>query len=133
MTGGVMRVSITSHIRSPGPLSAMKARRWHLDTRRADAFDPLGGVADPAPSSDVVVEPGVAVDENIDPGPVLGRDVAGKAVEMLFAIACCEKPCDSGMPRRFSVYQLGRGRAPVVVVSNALPLVMVSTALSYRP
>ena len=24
MTGGVMRVSITSHIRSPGPLSAMK-------------------------------------------------------------------------------------------------------------
>ena len=23
-TGGVMRVSITSHIRSPGPLSAMK-------------------------------------------------------------------------------------------------------------
>src|SRR6185295_19820374 len=31
------------------------------------------------------------------------------------------------MPRRFSVYQLGRGSAPVVVVSSALPLVTVCT------
>jgi hypothetical protein len=30
------------------------------------------------------------------------------------------------MPRRFAVYQLGRGSAPVVVVSRALPLVAVN-------
>ena len=31
------------------------------------------------------------------------------------------------MPRRFSVYQLGRGSAPVVVVRRALPFVVVNT------
>jgi hypothetical protein len=39
------------------------------------------------------------------------------------------------MPRWFSVYQLGRGSAPVVVVSSALSLVTVntlSTSISLR-
>ena len=63
-----------------------EARGRHLDARRADAFDPLGGVAHPASSGDVVVEPRVAVDENIDAGAVLGRDMAGEAVEMLLAV-----------------------------------------------
>jgi hypothetical protein len=34
------------------------------------------------------------------------------------------------MPRRFSVYQLGRGSAPVVVVKRALPFVVVNTPTS---
>ena len=60
---------------------------------------------------------------------MLGSDVAGQAVEMLFAISRCEKPRDSGRPRRLAVYQLGRGSAPVVVVTSALPLVAVNIAM----
>ena len=69
-----------------GPLVGHEARGRHLDARRADALDALGRVAHPASPGDVVVEPGVAVDENVDPGAVLGGDVAGEAVEMLFAV-----------------------------------------------
>jgi hypothetical protein len=43
-------------------------------------------VADPAAPGDVVVEPRVAVDEDVDAGAVLRRHVAGKAVEVLLAI-----------------------------------------------
>ena len=46
---------------------------------------------------------------------------------MLLAVGEAGKPCESGMPRRFSVYQFGRGSAPVVVVRSALPFVVVNT------
>src|ERR1035438_9493801 len=37
------------------------------------------------------------------------------------------------MPRRFSVYQLGRGSAPVVVVSSAFSLVAVNIEFPPNP
>jgi hypothetical protein len=53
---------------------------------------------------------------------MLGGDVAGEAIEVLLAVGSLR----DGMPRRFAVYQLGRGSAPVVVVSRALSLVAVN-------
>ena len=50
----------------------------------ANILAALGNV--PTPAGDVVVEPGVAVHENVDAGAVLGRHVAGEAVEMLFPV-----------------------------------------------
>src|SRR5262249_1331013 len=63
-----------------------EARR-HFDARFADAVDALGGVTHPAAAGDVVVETGVAVDENIDAGAVLSGDVAGETIEMLLAVS----------------------------------------------
>ena len=37
-------------------------------------------------SGDVVIEPGVAVHHDVDASAVLGRDMAGQAVEMLLPI-----------------------------------------------
>ena len=81
-----MRVSITSHIRSPGPLSAMKPAGGTSTRGAADAGDALGDVAHPGASGDVVVEPGVAVHHDVDAGAMLRRHVAGQTVEMLFAV-----------------------------------------------
>src|SRR5262249_48108013 len=64
-----------------------EVRRRHFDARFADAVDALGGVTHPAAAGDVVVETRVAVDENIDAGAVLRRDVAGEAIEMLLAVS----------------------------------------------
>jgi hypothetical protein len=50
----------------------------------------------------------------------------GEAIEMLLAIGKAGK----SLPRRFSVYQLGRGSAPVVVVRRALSFVVVNTLTS---
>jgi hypothetical protein len=75
-----------------GTLVGHEVRRRHLDARLADAGDALGGVAHPAAAGDVVVEPGIAVDENVDAGPVLGRDVAGEAIEVLLAVGRLREP-----------------------------------------
>jgi hypothetical protein len=61
-------------------------RGRYFDPRRADALDPLGRVAHPAAASHVVVEPRIAVNEDVDAGTVLARDVASEAIEMLLAI-----------------------------------------------
>ena len=61
-------------------------RRRHLDARRANTGDALGGVAHPAAAGDVIVETRVTVDENVNAGAVLGDDVASETIEMLFSI-----------------------------------------------
>ena len=88
----------------------------------------LGDVAHPGAAGDVVIEPGVAIDEDVDACAVLGGDVAGETIKMLLAIGEARKALRRAeLPRRFSVYQLGRGNAPVVVVSRALFFVVVNT------
>ena len=62
------------------------SRPRHLHARRANAGNALGDIAFPGAPGDVIVEPCVAIDENVYAGAMLGRHVAGQAVEMLLAI-----------------------------------------------
>src|SRR5262249_14423924 len=65
--------------------------RWHFHARRTDASDTLGDIAHPPAAGDVIIEPRVAVDEDVDARAMLGRDMTGEAIEMLFAIGKTRK------------------------------------------
>src|SRR5262249_45145304 len=75
-----------------GLLVGHEAGGLNLDPWFADAPNTLARVAHPAAPGDIVVEPCVAIDHDVDPSPALGRYVAGETIKMLLAVGALSEP-----------------------------------------
>ena len=81
-------------------------------------------IAGPALAADVVVEAAVAVGEDVEAGDLLLAQVDRERVDVLLAVARIDHRVQErcAMPR-FSVYQLGRGSEPMMVVGSLMSAV----------
>ena len=88
-----------------------------------EAAHVMGRVAGPALAPDILVEPAVAVRDDVEPGNLLFAQINGSV-----STYCSRKRLvtiasrNDRMPR-FSVYQLGRGSDPVIVVGSMMSFV----------
>ncbi len=79
-------------------------------------------ISGPALAANVVVEPAVAVGHDVEAGKLLIAQIAGERVLVLLAEAAADHGFETMPVPRFSVYQLGRGSEPVIVVGNMMSL-----------
>ena len=80
-------------------------------------------IAGPALPADVVVEPAVTVSYDVEPGKLLVAQIAGQRVDVLLAVAAADHRIEEHAGAEISVYQLGRGSEPVIVVGSMMSLV----------
>jgi hypothetical protein len=83
-------------------------------------------VAGPALAADVRVEPAVAVGHDVEPGHFLLLQIHRQGVHVLLAEPRQHHRVQERARAQVSVYQLGRGSEPVMVVGMIFPAVAFS-------
>ena len=103
------------------------ARLGQLGVLGLEAAHVVRRVAGPALAADVLVEAAVAVGDDVQPGHFLLAQVDRQRVHVLLAEPRRDHRVQERRVPRFSVYQLGRGSDPVMVVGSMIPAVALST------
>ena len=109
--------------RKPDPA---RAHRRQLRVRRVEPVHVVRRIARPALAADVLIEPAIAVGHDVEPGHFLLAQIDRQRVDILLAEPRDHHRIEERPVPRFSVYQLGRGSEPVIVVGRIFPAVALS-------
>ena len=87
--------------------------------RRVEPVHVMRRVARPALAAHVLVEPAVAVGDDVEAGHFLFAQIDRQRIDVLLAEPADHHRVEERLQPRFSVYQLGRGNDPVIVVGRS--------------
>ena len=97
--------------------------RRRLGMQRVEPAHVVRRIGGPALAANVVVEAAVAVGDDVEAGKLLVAQIAGQRIFILLAEAAADHRLQKMTGAEISVYQLGRGSEPVIVVGNLMSLV----------